>query len=235
MVNKEISDTFLDLSTPLLADACLRLGLPLRVAPPGIGSSAPGSRIAGQCLPARHYGSVDIFLEAMERGKMGDVLVVDNGGRLDEGCVGNLTALEAQVCGLAGILIWGVHRDSLELLEVGIPVFSYGTYPAGPRRLEPREPDALRRASFGNVVAGPEDFAFADSDGVLFVSGGQVEELLATARLIRDKEREQVEALRAGKTLREQFQFSDYLVRRLEDPRYTFRQHLRALGGAVEE
>lgn len=127
MVNKEISGTFLGLSTPLLADACIRLGLPLRVAPPGIRSSVSRTGIAGHVLPVRHYGSVDIFLEAMEQATMGDILVVDNGGRLDEAYVGDLTALEAQVSGLAGILIWGVHRDSLELGELDIPVFSYGT------------------------------------------------------------------------------------------------------------
>ena len=52
------------LSTPLVADACVRAGVPLRVAPPGIGAVIPGQRIAGRALPARHYGSVDVFLEA---------------------------------------------------------------------------------------------------------------------------------------------------------------------------
>jgi regulator of RNase E activity RraA len=42
----------------------------------------------------------------------GDVLVVDNGGRLDEACVGDLVALEAKHAGVAGIAIWGLHRDT---------------------------------------------------------------------------------------------------------------------------
>jgi regulator of RNase E activity RraA len=69
------------LSTPLVADACVRTGVPLRVAPPGIGVVIPGQRIAGRALPARHYGSVDVFLEAFSGAAHGDVLVVDNGGR----------------------------------------------------------------------------------------------------------------------------------------------------------
>jgi 4-hydroxy-4-methyl-2-oxoglutarate aldolase len=72
------------LSTPLVADACIRAGVPLRVAPPGIGAVIPGQRIAGRALPARHYGSVDVFLEAFSGSAHGDVLVVDNGGREDE-------------------------------------------------------------------------------------------------------------------------------------------------------
>src|SRR5207253_5339803 len=91
--------TFADLSTPLIADACLRRDVPLRAAPPGIRAVVPGRRIAGRALPARHYGSVDVFLEAYARAEQGDVLVVDNGGRSDEACVGSLTVLEAEAAG----------------------------------------------------------------------------------------------------------------------------------------
>jgi regulator of RNase E activity RraA len=50
----------------------------------GAGSGVAGQRVAGRVLPVRHYGSVDVFLEALGRAEAGDVLVVDNGGRLDE-------------------------------------------------------------------------------------------------------------------------------------------------------
>ena len=83
-------ESFADLSTPLLADACVRGDVPLRAAPPGIRAVVPGHRLAGRALPARHYGSVDVFLEALGRAEPGDVLVVDNGGRSDEACVGDL-------------------------------------------------------------------------------------------------------------------------------------------------
>ncbi len=41
--------------------------------------------------------------------------------------------------------------------------------------------------------------------------------------------------MREGETLRQQTAFDDYLVRRGADPTYTFRQHLRRVGGAIEE
>jgi 4-hydroxy-4-methyl-2-oxoglutarate aldolase len=41
----------------------------------------------------------------MEKAEPGDVLVIDNGGRMDEGCIGDLTVLEAQASGLAGIAV----------------------------------------------------------------------------------------------------------------------------------
>ena len=81
-------ESFADLSSPLVADACIRCGVPLRAAPAGIAAVVAGRQIAGRALPARHYGSVDVFLEALSRAGQGDVLVVDNGGRTDEACVG---------------------------------------------------------------------------------------------------------------------------------------------------
>lgn len=235
MDNQQIHEKFAELSTPLIADACLRLAIPLQLAPSGIHPIASEYHIAGRVLPVRHYGSVDIFLEAMGTAEQGDILVIDNGGRMDEGCIGDLTALEAQASGLAGIIVWGVHRDMIELMQIGFPIFSYGTCPAGPQRLDPRDADALSAAHFGDLEVTNGDVVFADADGVLFVSASQVEDVLSTAYGIWEKERRQAQLIQNGRKLREQLQFDRFLVQHERDETYTFRQHLRSIGGAIEE
>jgi regulator of RNase E activity RraA len=235
MGNQQLNNAFSRLSTPLIADACVRLGVPVRVAPSGIRGLPEASHIAGRCLPVRHNGSVDVFLEAMGTAHPGDILVIDNGGRTDEGCIGDLTVLEARACGLASIVVWGCHRDTAELEQIGFPIFSYGTCPPGPQRLDPRDQDALVTARFGDFAVGADDAVFADADGVLFAPRQDLEELLPAADAIWQTERRQVEALQAGEKLRDQLRFDEYLARRAADSDYTFRRHLREIGGAIEE
>jgi 4-hydroxy-4-methyl-2-oxoglutarate aldolase len=235
MTADSLSRAFAELSTPLIADAALRLKIPFRISPPGIRPVTPNQRVAGLALPVRHFGSVDVFLEAMQGARPGDVLVIDNGGRLDEGCIGDLTALEARNCGLSGIVVWGAHRDTPELREIGLPIFSYGTCPSGPQRLDPPDSSAFHSARFGNFVVEHSDMAFADEDGCVFVLAQHVESLFPVAREIWKRERRQAEAINSGRSLREQLDFARYLEKRASDPSYTFRAHLRKISGSIEE
>jgi 4-hydroxy-4-methyl-2-oxoglutarate aldolase len=235
MDNRLLQSAFANLSTALIADACVRLQVPLRMATSGIRPLVPDMRVAGRVLPARHRGSVDVFLEVMKKALLGDVLVVDNERRTDESCVGDLTVLEARAWGVAGLVVRGYHRDTRELVGLNFPVFSYGSYPGGPRRLDQRASLDLSSAQWDGFTVDVEDAVFGDDDGVLFVPMREIEGVLRAANSIWKVERQQAERIKAGKKLSQQLDFEEYLAKRNSDPSYTFRKHLRERGGAVEE
>ena len=234
MDNKSLKEAFSELSTPLIADACMRLGVFMRVAPIGIKPLVAGWEIAGRVLPVRHSGSVDIFLEVMATADAGDILTIDNAARKHEGCIGDLTALEAQAMGLGGSAVWGFHRDTPQLIEIGFPVFSYGAYPTGPKRAYPRGSDAVTTARFGDFKLTADDVVFGDDDGVVFALLQDLENIISLARTIAEAEKHQAENIKNGKTLSRQLKFDEFLKMRSKNPAYTFREHLQKIGGAIE-
>jgi 4-hydroxy-4-methyl-2-oxoglutarate aldolase len=235
MEHHELHQRFGTLTNAHLTDSCVRVGVPVRCAPAGLRAVIPGSRVAGRVCPARHVGSVDIFLETFENAAPGDVLVVDNGGRVDEACVGDLVVLEAKQAGLAGVVVWGLHRDTVDITAIGLPVFSMGAIPTGPLRLDPRPDRAVESATVGEWTVTADDLVLGDDDGVLFVPADRADEVFGLAESIRDTERRQAERIREGTSLRTQVRFADYLKARQSTPSLTFRQHLRSVGGAIEE
>jgi regulator of RNase E activity RraA len=118
---------------------------------------------------------------------------------------------------------------------MGLPVFSLGTCPAGPRREDPRPADTFEIAHLGSVVVTADDVVFADDDGAIVVAASELERVLATAGDIVFTERAQADLAEEGTSLREQFGFADYLVARAADPAMTFRRHLRERRASIEE
>ena len=234
MDNDSLKEAFATLSTALITDACMRLGVFMRVAPIGIKPLVPGWRMAGRVLPVRHSGSVDIFLEVMADASAGEILTIDNAARKHEGCIGDLTVLEAREKGLGGIAVWGFHRDTTQLIQIGFPVFSYGAFPVGPKRAYPRGSDALTTARFGDFKVTADDVVFGDDDGVVFALLQDVEDIIALAGKIAEIEHRQVEKVNNGKTLSQQLKFDEYLKKRSKDPSFSFREHLQEIGAAIE-
>ncbi|TDI38019.1 MAG: RraA family protein [Acidobacteria bacterium] len=218
------------MTTALVADAVIRLGLPATIAPSGIRPLVAGSKFAGPASPVVLNGYADRILECIYRSDAGNVLLLDNKGRSDEACFGDLAAHEARSQGLVGVVIWGRHRDSVEVEEIGVPLFSYGTYPLGMQRTFPpvEEPFALCRFDEVNVERG--DFVFADDDGVLFVPKDHIESVMDTAEEIQSAERAQVEKIRAGTSLREQLQFDRYLREKKNNPTLTLGAYMKKIG-----
>lgn len=223
-----------DWTTPFIADACVQLSLPVRVGPPGLTCNIAGSKAAGPARPARHAGSTDVFLEAIAGSNKGDVLVIDNGGRRDEGCIGDLVVGEAFMSGIAATVCWGAHRDTAAILAFGARVWSLGTCPNGPLELRRRHETALQAANIGSVTITLEDYVFADDDGVVVVATTNLPRIVDTARDIALREGAQAARLLKGELLRSQLDLDGYIAKRGADPTVTFRDHLRSFGGAIE-
>jgi 4-hydroxy-4-methyl-2-oxoglutarate aldolase len=212
--------------------------LDLRLGPAGLSPVIPDVVVAGAALPVRHVGSVDVFLEALERtgpDARGRILVVDNGGRVDEACIGDLATLECATAGIAAIVIWGAHRDAAELRRIGLPVFSLGARPNGPRGDDPRPDDAFERAVIGDLEVVATDTVFVDDDGLVVVAASDLDRVVDTAAAIVATERGQADRARDGTSLREQFGFAGYVEARAVDPTLTFRRHLRERQASIEE
>jgi len=218
------------LPTAAVADACVRLRVPGRGA--GFRPVIPGRMVAGRVLPARHAGSVDIFLEAFQAAHVGDILVIDNEARMDEGCIGDLTALEAMHHGVAAILVDGCHRDTAALLDLDLPVWSRGAFPFGPRAPRHRAPDALSSCDVAGHRVSAQDVVALDDDGAVFVPAAEAPRVWDLARRIQTTEADQAQRARNDEPLCTQFQVETYLAAK---PRPTFREHLRKIGKAIEE
>jgi len=80
-LNEALIDQLRNLTTPHLADGCLRTNIPVRCAPAGLRPLVGNMQCAGRARPVRHVGSIDIFLEALQGAAAGEVLVIDNAGR----------------------------------------------------------------------------------------------------------------------------------------------------------
>src|SRR5688500_10686593 len=221
-------------TTPFIVDACAQLSLPVRVGPLGLRCHVPGSKAAGPARRARHAGSVDVFLEAIAASKKGDMLVIDNGGRHDEGCIGDLVVGEAFMSGIAGIVCWGTHRDTAAIHAIGARVWSLGTCPNGPLELRKRSETALVAATVGSVTVTPDDYMFADDDGVAVVATANLSRVIEAAKDIAAREGAQAQRLLQGELLRSQFELHQYVTKRRGDPPYTFRDHPKPFDGAIE-
>jgi 4-hydroxy-4-methyl-2-oxoglutarate aldolase len=225
------SNTFV--STAAIADASVRLGITVQASPHVLVPLVAGSTFSGPARPVTHLGSVDVLLETIDDAPTGSVLVVDNGARTDEACVGDLMVLEAKLAGLSGMVIWGLHRDTAQLLQIGLPVFSLGSFPLGPRRVPPAG-RTMRSATIDGIPVTEADYLVGDDDGILIFAADRKDELFGVALSIQETEGGQAERMRGGASLRAQLDFASYREKQSADPSITLRKHLLDRGNSIE-
>lgn len=221
------------ISSAATADALIKMGMRAECAPADIRPAFPGYSISGPAAPITYLGSYDVVLEAIGEAEPGSILVIDNGGRSDEACVTVLTALEAHESGIAGIVIWGFHRDTSQLFDIGIPIFSLGAFPRGPLRVPPSS-IPMRSALVGGVIVLPGDQVVADDDGIVFVPAESWDAAYGYASRITSLEAQRTEQMRGGASLRDIIDFDGYLAARAKHPGYSLREHVRLRDNSIE-
>lgn len=142
----------------------------------------------------RHLG-----VGAIETAGPGDVVVLDNEGRVGMGSWGGLLTVAAVLRGVAGVVIDGACRDVDEIRSHGFPAFAR----SGAMR--------TARGRVGEVASGEPvricdvevrrgDFVRADGSGVLFVRAEDIERVLDAAEALAIKEKLMVADLRANRS-----------------------------------
>lgn len=195
------------LATTELSDALDSLGL--RGAVYGVRPMWDGcTKIVGRAVTvkitaagitkAKHH----LGVRAIEAAEPGDVIVIDNGGRIDTSCWGGILATAAQVKGISGVVIDGACRDVDDYVELGFPVYARGAVPMTARgRIMEQDFNCLIQC--GGVQVRPGDVVVADRSGVVIVPQEKLEEVVARAEELLAREQEMIAEIRAGKSILE--------------------------------
>lgn len=155
-----------------------------------------GARVAGPAFPVQGLGGDNLALHnAVRACPAGHVLVVDVGGR-PFGHWGEVLAVAAIAHGIAGLVIDGGVRDSVEQEGLGFPVFSRGLAIRGTGKAFP---GILGQPTWvGGVQVNPGDLVVGDADGVVCLPSNHIPRILNRADERTRKEQQIFDALRAG-------------------------------------
>ncbi|MEN0136633.1 MAG: RraA family protein [Rhodococcus sp. (in: high G+C Gram-positive bacteria)] len=183
----------------------------------GAGVVAPlrhGQRICGPAVTLRYrrltgnvvdnkadglgarLGDRDLYSSA----RPGDVAVFDCPDPADTAVVGALSAHWAQLAGLAGCVVGGAVRDSVSIVDSGLPVWSMARAPQAARFRYATESigDPVRLA--GRLVC-PGDIVVADDDGVAIVPADQLFDVVNICVEADQIERELLAQLRSSDSI----------------------------------
>jgi regulator of RNase E activity RraA len=190
-----------DLGTAVVSDALDRLRLPGSAL--GIAPLAFGQRMAGPAFTVRYVpagatpGSVGDYVDDCEPGQ---VVVLDNDGRLDCTVWGDILTTVAHARGLGGTAINGVCRDVSTPLELGYPIFSRGRFMrTGKDRVNVAEVGGS--VTLGDVRVEAGDLVVGDDDGVVVVPRDRIDDVAAAAGEIAAAEQRILESVRQGASL----------------------------------
>lgn len=160
-----------------------------------------GPAFTVKCFPRDNL----ILHEAIYAAQKGSVIVIDQGGFVEAGSMGEIMTIACMERGIAGVILDGGCRDANEIAKLGFPFFCRGFNPGGTAK------DSWGKLNVavqcGGVVVHPGDYIIGDVDGVVVVAHSDIHRVLEKAKAIARREVEVKELLRQGKSTLEIYGF----------------------------
>lgn len=208
----DLSKRLIQLYTGAIADIMDESGYRNQCLPADIRPLEPRMKVAGPIYPVRgrakppgerpdpRYRQMDM-LDAIFPGS---VVLIDPGDETRAAHWGELMSNTARQKGATGCVINGGLRDSMQILDIGFPVFRKFHSPLTEvYRFEIT--DFGQPIEIGGVTVMPKDYILGDIDGVLVIPQAIVADVVATAETVRDKETIVRSQLQQGGSIRELF------------------------------
>jgi 4-hydroxy-4-methyl-2-oxoglutarate aldolase len=193
-----IAENLKKLGVTTLSDALDRLGIAgqcLGVMPVDRSMCLAGPAFTVRMLPVGLTGnSVGDYIDGVEPGQ---VVAIDNDGRLDATVWGDILTLVAHRRAIGGTVIDGVCRDIEHSIELSYPVFARSnTMRTGKDRVTA---DAYNvTVQIGGVRIGPGDWLVGDADGLIAIPAIRLDEVATIAEEIASAEAQIREAVLRG-------------------------------------
>ncbi len=164
-----------------------------------ISALRPNMKVAGTAFTVEVRPGDNLMVHAaMSLAKPGDVLVIDGKGDRTAALMGTIMMTACQRLGIAGVVVDGAVRDSLEIEAMGFPVFSVGTNPNGPTKQVPGR--IGHPVSVGGVTVHAGDLVVGDADGVVVIERTAVAALMPLAERKVNDEAARIAAIQQGDT-----------------------------------
>jgi 4-hydroxy-4-methyl-2-oxoglutarate aldolase len=136
--------------------------------PSAIKPVARGMRLCGPAFTVDSPPANNLLIhEAIYQAQPGDVLVVRVGDHYEAGYWGEIMAVAAVARGLAGLVIDGCVRDSVEMTRMSFAAFSRGLCIRGTGK--DRGGQLNKPLTIGDITVHPGDMVLGDDDGVVVV------------------------------------------------------------------
>ncbi len=191
---EEIIKIFGTVSTANLSDAMHREG-EVR----GLIRITPGVKLVGRALTVRTYpGDWAKPVEAIDRAKEGEVIVIDAGGS-DPAVWGELATHSAVRKKLAGVVIDGAIRDVSEIADLKFPAYAKLITPSAGEPKGFGEIGVPIRVGGRRVFSG--DWLVGDDDGLVIVPQSKAVEIANRAMDVLERENRIREEIGEGGTL----------------------------------